>query len=381
MIYFAENLPGLCPSILKLNLTLKAKKNNFLSWIILPVTALLFFGLTELAARFPQFTEKWYSQGIYPFFARNLSAVSSKVPFSLDDLFYVLLIIGVVTVIILLISRKISFKRTLLLLLQVVAVSYILFYLFWGLNYYRTGLNERLGLAAQKPDSTKFIDELKTIIDATSRSVCSFDDFDKTEIDSLVEDSYKKLAPVLKINYPMGSRRAKEITFSGFFAKAGISGYFGPFFNKVHVNSNNLPIEYPFVLAHEKAHQFGVTGEAEANFYAWLVCTQSPSKQLRYSANLYILRFFLYEGVQLEEFPKIMAKLDDKVKADFVRIRKNWEKLRNEKVDKAASKVNDTYLKTNKVEKGIDDYNAVVKHVMDYSNDKAFRKKWNLKAY
>ncbi len=349
-------------------------------WLIFPLAALLFFGLTELASRFPQLTDRWYSQGIYPFFARILSALSSKVPFSLDDLFYVLLIVGFVTVIILLIFRKISFKRTLLLLFNAVAVSYILFYLFWGLNYYRTGLNERLGLTAQKPESTEFIDELKKIIDATSRSVCSFEDFNKAEIDSLVEDSYKKLAPVLKIDYPMGSRKAKEITFSRFFAQAGISGYFGPFFNEVHVNSNNLSIEYPFVLAHEKAHQFGVTGEAEANFYAWLVCTQSSSKQLRYSANLYILRFFLYEGYQLEEYPKVIALLDEKVKADFVKIRENWEKLRNEKVDKAASKVNDTYLKSNKVKKGIDDYNAVVKHVMDYSNDKAFRKKWDLKA-
>ncbi len=359
---------------------MKSKKNTSLQWLVLPLVALLFFGLTKLAARFPQKTEQWYSQTVYPFFARNLSVLSSKVSFSLDDLFYVLLIVGFVTALIFLILRKISFKRTLLLLFNVVVVSYILFYLFWGLNYYRTGLNERLGLAAQKPDSTKFIDELKKIIDTTSRSVCSFEEFDKNEIDSLVEDSYKKLAPVLKIDYPMGSRKAKKITFSRFFAQAGISGYFGPFFNEVHVNSNNLPIEYPFVLAHEKAHQFGVTGEAEANFYAWLVCTQSPSKQLRYSANLYILRFFIYEGVQLEEFPKVMARLDEKVKADFVRIRENWEKLRNEKIDKAASKVNDIYLKTNKVEKGIDDYNAVVKHVMDYSNDKAFHEKWDLKA-
>ncbi len=363
MIYFAGELPGINPSKHKLKLKLKPKKNNFLRWLIFPLAALLFFGLTELASRFPQLTDRWYSQGIYPFFARILSALSSKVPFSLDDLFYVLLIVGFVTAVILLIFRKISFKRTLLLLFNVVAVSYILFYLFWGLNYYRTGLNERLGLTAQKPDSTEFIDELKKIIDATSRSVCSFEDFNKAEIDSLVEDSYKKLASVLKIDYPMGSRKAKEITFS-----------------EVHVNSNNLSIEYPFVLAHEKAHQFGVTGESEANFYAWLVCTQSSSKQLRYSANLYILRFFLYEGYQLEEYPKVIALLDEKVKADFVKIRENWEKLRNEKVDKAASKVNDTYLKSNKVKKGIDDYNAVVKHVMDYSNDKAFRKKWDLKA-
>jgi len=69
--------------------------------------------------------------------------------------------------------------------------------------------------------------------------------------------------------------------------------------------------------------------------------------------------------------------LDKNAKSDYLRIREHWMKLRNEKVDKVASKVNDSYLKTNKVEKGIEDYKGVVKFVMDYSLDTAFQKKYN----
>lgn len=54
--------------------------------------------------------------------------------------------------------------------------------------------------------------------------------------------------------------------------------------------------------------------------------------------------------------------------------------LRNEKVDKVATKVNDTYLKTNKVEKGIEDYKGVVKYAMDFSLDTVFQKKFSLPA-
>ncbi len=53
-------------------------------------------------------------------------------------------------------------------------------------------------------------------------------------------------------------------------------------------------------------------------------------------------------------------------------------KLRNEKVDRVAAKVNDTYLKTNKVEKGIEDYTGIVKYVLDFKLDTAFQKKWDL---
>jgi hypothetical protein len=195
---------------------------------------------------------------------------------------------------------------------------------------------------------------------------------DRDEIDNLVETSYKQWAAKLKIPFPAGKRRPKPITFSRFFARAGISGYYGPFFSEVHINRHNLPVEYPFVLAHEKAHQLGITSEAEANFYAWLVCSQSNSKHLRYSANLAVLRYFLNHGSRLTEFSEIVAKLDESVVADLQKIRKHWLELRVEKIDQAAGKVNDAYLKSNKIEQGIQDYRGVVKFVMDFSADSLF---------
>lgn len=226
-----------------------------------------------------------------------------------------------------------------LITLNVLAAIYILFYFLWGFNYFRNDLNKRLALVGQNPDTDVFIQQLESLIKSTNNSFCSYEMLDKKEIDSLIEQTYKQLSPALKIDYPSGKRKDKKITFSRFFAKAGISGYYGPFFNEVHVNTYILPLEYPFVLAHEKAHQFGITSEAEANFYAWLVCTKSNSKQLQYSANLHILRFFLYQGSQLEKYPQIISTLNENVKTDFLRISENWEKLRNEKVDKVALKV------------------------------------------
>jgi DNA-binding transcriptional MerR regulator len=355
------------------------KELKIKGWI-LPVIAVATFGITRLFIWQPDWTEKIYSDGIYPVLASILSSISVYSPFSLDDLFYILLILSGILLIVLMLSRKISWKKALRILLNVLAATYILFYLLWGFNYFRPGLSTRLNLPERNADTTEFIPVLKKLIDQTNTSYCRFEDFNKQEIDQLVEDSYQKLAPVLQIKYPSGKRKPKKITFSRFYAKAGISGYYGPFFSEVQVNSYNLPIEYPFVLAHEKAHQFGITSEAEANFYAWLVCTQSNNKQLQYSANLTILRFFLYQGYRLKQYPEIIKQLNEPVKEDFRRIREHWTKLRNDKVDRVATKVNDTYLKTNKVEKGIEDYTGVVLFVMDFKLDTAFQKKWNLNS-
>ncbi len=354
------------------------KKNRSKKWLILPLAAILTYGITLLAYRFPSATEKVYSQFLYPFIARIISPLSNIFAFSIDDTFYILLIFIFLILIILLIARKISFAKAGKIILNILATSYILFYFLWGFNYFREDLNVRLKLDKHDPNTKAFLSQLKKLVENTNKSWVSFEEWNVDVADQNIEKSYKKLAPALKISYPSGIRNPKSITVSRFFAQAGISGYYGPFFNEVHVNSYILPVEYPFILAHEKAHQFGITNEAEANFYAWLVCTKSNSKQLQYSANLHVLQYFLYQGYQLEEYGDIIAKLDKRVKKDLQLIRENWMSLRNEKIDEAASKVNDFYLKTNKIKKGIEEYSGVVKFVMDYSYDSGFQKKWDL---
>lgn len=356
-------------------------EKRFKKWMILPLAAIFTFCLTEIAAKQANWIEVFYAQKFYPVIASTISFFSDLFPFSLDDIFYTFLILGLTILFLFLISRKVSFKTTGKIILNTVATIYISFYLLWGFNYYRENLNIRLSLTEKEPNTEKFIQQFRTLIESTNHSYSSLSEINKEEIDSLIETSYKEYAPALKLKYPGGKRKDKTITLSRFFAMAGISGYYGPFFNEVHVNSKILALEYPFVLAHEKAHQFGITSEAEANFYAWLVCTKSDSKLLQYSANLHILRFFIYQAYQLEEYSELISKLDESVKTDFKKIRTNWMLLRNEQVNKVASKVNDTYLKTNKVEKGIEDYRGVVKFVMDFSQDTAFQEKFTSTKY
>lgn len=342
----------------------------------LPVwLALATFGLTEIFSRHPKITETVYSQTLYPGVAFLLSFVNQWLSFSLDDAFYVLLVLFLLTIILLTIFRKIKFGRFLLLLLQTLSTCYVLFYWFWGFNYYRSGINERLQISRSKPDTVQFVKVLKSLIEQTNESYCTFDSISKPEISRLVESSYQQQASFLKLRYPQGTRIPKPITLSAFFAKAGIAGYYGPFFSEVHLNDSLLMIEYPQVLAHESAHQMGVTSEAEANFYSWLVCAKSNSKHLRYSANISILSYFLSQAKQLHSFADLVHQIQKPVIDDIRKVQKHWANMRNEQIDKVAGKVNDVYLKTNKVEKGIEDYFGVVQFVMDFETDPAAQKR------
>jgi len=337
--------------------------------------ALLTFGLTELFSRFPKFTETVYSQTIYPLFASGLSFLSKWVPFSLDDIFYGLLSIILLAILLMAVFRKIKFGRFLLLLFQTLAICYVLFYWFWGFNYYRSGINSRLTIAKSKPDTVQFVKVLEKLIARTNASYCTFDSISKSEITALVELSYQKNASFLKIDYPNGTRIPKPKTIRQFFAKACISRNNWTIFNEVHLNDSLLLIEYPQVLGHEFAHQFGITGEAEASFYSWLVCSQSESKHLRYSASLNTLTYFLPQAKRLHNFKDLVLQIDKPVINDIREIQKHWNRMRNEKIDQVAGKVNDAYLKTNKVEKGIEDYFGVVQFVMDFETDSVAQKR------
>jgi len=337
--------------------------------------ALITFGLTELLARYPHATEIVYSQTLYPLVAFLLSFLSKWVSFSVDDAFYALLAVFLVVLLILVFLRKIKFGRFLLTFLQTLAICYVLFYWFWGFNYFRTGINDRLQITKSKPDTVQFVRVFKNLIIQTNQSYCSFEKVRYSSIDSLVEASYKKNAPFLKLKYPQGHRRPKPITLSPFFAKASIAGYYGPFFSEVQVNDSLLKIEYPQVLAHESAHQFGVTSEAEANFYSWLVCSRSDSKYLQYSANISMITYFLSQAKHLHNFADLVHQINKPVIDDIRKVQKHWEAMRSERIDKVAGKVNDVYLKTNKVEKGIEDYFGVVQFVMDFSIDSIAQKR------
>ena len=108
--------------------------------------------------------------------------------------------------------------------------------------------------------------------------------------------------------------------FSSYFAKSGISGYFGPFFNEVHLNSYLLPDDYPFLLAHEKAHQFGISNEAEANLTAFIICTTSDDQRLQYSGYLFLLLYFINDASQLSDYKEYIKKIDKPV-IDYIRFR------------------------------------------------------------
>lgn len=341
-------------------------KSSVSKSIIAPILAICTFICTEIAAVHPGVVEYIYSQGIYPYIAKVLSTLSRIMPFSIDDTFYALLVVWLSVILALVLFKRISAKKFLLYLISTLSFIYVAFYWLWGFNYYRNDLEKRLSLEIATADSTDLMHVFMHIIDECNRSYSILDSSDYLYYQEMIELEYYKQADYLQIDEDLCNVQVKNITLSRFFAAATIGGYYGPFFSEVHLNTYLLTVEYPVILAHEMAHQLGITDESEANFYAWYVCSQCVDIRIQYSGHLHLFAYFLPQVYSLDGVEEALALLRPEVKSDYRRHIQHWRSLMRKDVEDIAHKVNDAYLKTNKVEGGIADYDGVIKHVMNY---------------
>lgn len=346
---------------------LKGKKFSIPISNVLPfLLALITFLLVEYGSDHPSTIEKYYSNALYPVVATIFSSISGLSPFSLWDIFWTLFVLCALIYLGMVIARKAKPLHFLLRVGQTAAILYTFFYFSWGFNYFRSPIETRLNWTRHIEKKDVFPMVLDSLISNANSSRVEIKKADYPSIDSLVEASYRRNATRLGYSYPNGSRRTKTMLYTWLFAKSGVSGYFGPFFNEVHLNGELLPTEYPFVLAHEKAHQFGISGEAEANFMAWYICNTSGDNRLKYSANIQLLQYFFADPYHHEAIKEYLKRFDKKAMADIMKQRNHWKALRNETLDKAQTSANNAYLKSNKIHEGVMNYNSVVRLTLEW---------------
>lgn len=328
---------------------------------------------TRFAISHSGLVEHYYSAGLYPVIAKYFSSFSNLIPFSIWDVFWIIIIILIFSGLALVFFKKIKFRWYGLRSLQMLALLYVYFYLVWGYNYFRPGIQDRTGWKTPGSTEMVFRSVLDSLIIQTNNNYISVSSSDYGMIDKLIEESYQRQSSGLGIRYPNGTRRPKTMLFSNFYSKLGLSGYFGPFFNEIHVNKYLLPMDYPFILGHEKAHQFGFTSEAEANLAGFVICVKSGDQRLKYSGYLSLLLYFMRDAAHTSGYRQFIEKIDKSVIADIQFRQKYYDSLQNNTLSDMQTAANNSYLKANNIEKGVRNYNQVVSLVISwYYNSKNY---------
>ena len=157
----------------------------------------------------------------------------------------------------------------------------------------------------------------------------------------------------------------KPVALSEPWTYTHISGMYFPFTGESNINTNYPDFVLAFTTAHEIAHQLGYAKEDEANLLAFMSLCFSHDEYLVYSAYMHAFESLLYE---LE--PKMAGtaalSLDRRYAKDFSAYYTHSAKYVNKTVSAVSAGVNDTYLKANGVENGIESYGQFTKYICRY---------------
>lgn len=341
-------------------------KHISLRWIVLAI--LVSFVWTVMY--FPVLGE-WYASRVYPLFSQILGRFSSWFPFSVGDCLIYGSIIGLVIYWICTLLKGRSWKRMLGRTAEYLVFLYSWFYLAWGLNYFRADFYSRTHISPVPYSADTFHSFLETYTDALNASFLPVEKLDTGLIAEKVKKGYTSIAPRFRMNRPSDYMRAKPMLFSSWMSGVGILGYMGPFFNEYNLNRDLLPVQYPFTYAHEMAHILGISSEAEANLYAYLVCTSSEIPEIRFSGYFSLLPYVLGNAYSLmgkEDFGKWLETLSPEVKNLYNRKTAYWESLYTPWVGELQDTVYNWFLKGNRIPSGKKNYSEVIGLLMALSS-------------
>src|SRR5207245_5055093 len=113
---------------------------------------------------------------------------------------------------------------------------------------------------------------------------------------------------------PARPGRPKPTLLDVYLRRAAVSGMTDPYFLETLVTGELLPVERPFVIAHEWSHLAGYADEGEANFVGWLTCVRA-GEDAQYSAWLFLYEEILFT-VSAEDRVELTNRLDPGPRAD-----------------------------------------------------------------
>ena len=128
-------------------------KKQIIAFSILPQIAFI-----KIIANFPEFVEKYYSNGLYVFISKLMHYSLGWLPFSVGDIFYT--IAGIYILRWLFLNRKRIIKDTKQWFLEVLAaisIGYFAFHILWAFNYYRLPLEKTLRLVISTNSSVVYL--------------------------------------------------------------------------------------------------------------------------------------------------------------------------------------------------------------------------------
>lgn len=342
------------------------------------LTAFLLIICIKLWAENNYHIEHFYTKDFYYFISITLRILFGWIPFSLGDILYFLagcwIFWKLIKNVALVFNKKFSkelFLKKLWKLILIFAGIYIVFNIFWGMNYNRKGIAWQLNLPKIDYDTVnlKLMQELLLQkVNETKRTMIHENNSypAKKELFERAKACYNDAAVVYPfMRYSSPSIKSSLYGYMGDYL--GFTGYYNPFTGEAQVNTTVPKFLLPYITLHEMGHQLGYAKEDEANFSGYIAAVSSHDALFQYSA---YLDLFVYANREVYYFDSTASKLAaaqliPEVKADLLEWRLFNKKYVNA-FEPAISWLYGKFLQVNQQPKGLHTYNEVIATLMAY---------------
>jgi hypothetical protein len=350
------------------------KRQNLLPFFLLfQIILIPFLGF------FPEFIERWFSNGFYLIISKSLRILLGNIPFSVGDVLYFLLIVfGIQWVWSNRKNWKANWKEQFFSVLSVVSVLYFAFHLLWGFNYYRQPLFEKMKIERDYTDADLLVFTKKIIAKTnavqfqitTNKNAKIEFPYSQEQVFKMNLKGYQTLADEFPFfNYSELS--TKKSLFSLPLTYMGFGGYLNPFTNEAQVNYLMPMYHSPTTSCHEMAHQMGYASESECNFIGFMASTKNNDLYFQYSGYSFALRYCLanwqirndriYKQLLRTVHPGILKNYDE---SDAF-----W-KAYETPIETGFHLFYDTFLKWNQQKEGMESYSKFVNLMVNYYKNK-----------
>ena len=128
-----------------------------------------------------------------------------------------------------------------------------------------------------------------------------------------------------------------------------------------HIDAGLYPLNWPFVMAHEMSHGYGIANEGVCNFLAFQVCSTDPDPYIRYSGTLYYWRYAAFEMMRFcpSELEARIDALPEGIRLDLKAIRDNYDRY-PDLIPQWKDLVYDSFLKSQGLKAGVLSYDEVL---------------------
>ena len=337
-------------------------------WItmLIPISIIL----TLMAKNIKGFADG-YQEYVYKYISVIFNNITGIVPFSIGEIIVILFPLSVLGYLIYVICSAVRSNRKIILnglfnLLTAGAVILFLFTTNCGINYYATGVAEKMDIKTEPVSS----DELYR--------VCVYLAERSSEIRKDMIEDEKGVAVVSEnaderakeyVNRLMGSgySKPKGVMLSRGMSYLNITGVYFPFTFEANINTDAPSHSIPSTMCHELAHVNGVMHEEDANFISFLACINSGDREFEYSGYMMSMIYAsnaLYQTDKTKYYA-LVEHMSEGVIRDLNDQSEYWKQFETP-VAEVASSVNDSYLKSNAQKDGVESYGKMVDLIIGY---------------